>query len=353
MDTIKHNNVHGICVSFLVVVRNEEHYIEQCLMSILNQTFDPKRYEIIVVDGMSADRTREIVQRLIDEHQDYQIRLLDNPQKILAAGWNLGIKESKGQIIIRIDGHSSIDRDFISESVRVLNEHAEAWCVGGPTETINTTYIGRAIAAGMSSPVGVGNAMWRLGNFEGYVDTLAFGAYWRWVFDKIGLFDEDLVRNQDDELNLRIIINGGKIFMTPKIKSKYYSRNDLRKLWRQYFQYGFWRSRTIQKHRRPAVLRQVLPLLFVSSLVVLGLAGVFCKIALWLLGIEVAIYALGLLYGALDVGRKAGWKYALLAPIVFAILHFAYGLGSLWGIVRFVLLEGRFMPKPSDFKPSN
>ena len=353
MDTIKQNNVHGICVSVLVVVRNEEQYIEQCLVSILNQTFDPKRYEIIVVDGMSTDRTREIVERLINEHQDHQIRLLDNPQKILAPGWNIGIRESKGQIIIRIDGHGSIGRDFISKSVCVLREHPDAWVAGGYCKTVSSGYVGNVIAAAMSSPVGVGNAMFRLGNYEGYVDTIATGAYWRWVYDKIGMYDEELVRTEDDDLNRRIICAGGKIWLSKSIMSTYYSRSSLRKLWRQYFQYGFWRSRTIQKHRRPAVLRQVLPLLFVSSLVVLGLAGVFCKIALWLLGIEVAIYALGLLYGALDVGRKAGWKYALLAPIVFAILHFAYGLGSLWGIVRFVLLEGRFMPKPSDFKPSN
>ena len=352
MNPALDNETNDILVSFLIVVRNEQEYIEQCLRSILNQIFEPELYEIIVVDGMSTDRTREIVEQLINEHPARKIQLLDNPERTLATGWNLGIRKSKGKIIIRIDGHGSAPPDFISESVRALNEHPDAWCVGGPIETINTTYVGRAIATAMSSPVGVGNAMFRLGNYEGYVDTLAFGAYKRWVFDKIGLFDEGLLRNQDDELNLRLIINGGKIFMTPKIKSKYYSRTSLGKLWRQYFQYGFWRIRTLQKHKRAATLRQIVPLLFVSSLFVLAVGGIVSKIFWYILAATLLLYALALVYGSINVGRQAGWKYALLAPVVFAILHFGYGFGCLWGIVRFVLLRSKFMIKPSDAKLS-
>jgi len=171
-------------------------------------------------------------------------------------------------------------------------------------------------------------------------------------FDRIGLFDEELVRHQDDELNLRLIRGGGKIFMTPKIRSRYYPRSTLRKLWRQYYQYGFWRIKTMQMYGRPAVLRQSIPLLFVSSLGLLGLVGIFWKVAWWLLGAEFALYVLGLLYGVYDVSSKAGWKYALPAPLVFRILHFAYGIGGLWRIIRFVVLRGWKMKRVDEFKLS-
>jgi glycosyltransferase involved in cell wall biosynthesis len=335
-------------VSIIMPIRNEVDFIGRAIRSILDNDYPIDRIEVLVVDGMSADGTRDTVQQLCE--QDNRVSLYDNKRKVVPSALNIGIRNSKGQILIPVSGHAEVANDFIKQSVQQLQENPEVWCVGGPVEIVSTTYIGKAIATALTSPFGIGNAMWRLGNYEGYVDTLAFGAYWRWVFENIGIFDEQLVRNQDDELNLRLILHGGKIFITPKIKSRYYARSNMRKLWRQYFQYGFWRIRTMQKHRRPAVLRQAIPLLFVSSLGLLGLTGIFWEVAWWLLGVEVALYVLGLLYGVYDVSSKAGWKYALPAPLVFMILHFAYGVGGLWGIVRFVLLQGRFMAKPSDIK---
>jgi len=337
-------------VTVIIPCRNEADFIEKCVRSILDCDYDREMLEVIVVDGISTDGTREIIEQISGE--DDRLLLLDNPRKIVPTAMNIGIKRARGEIIIRVDGHAEVSRSFVRQSVDILTSKAEVWCVGGPIETISTTYVGRAIATAMSSPVGVGNAMFRLGNYEGYVDTLAFGAYRRWVFDKIGLFDEGLLRNQDDELNLRLIINGGKIFMTPKIKSRYYSRTSLGKLWRQYFQYGFWRIRTLQKHKRAATLRQIVPLLFVSCLIVLAVGGLVSKVFWCILAATFLLYALVLVYGSIDVGKQAGWKYALLAPVVFAILHFGYGFGCLWGIVRFVLLRGKFMTKPSDAKLS-
>jgi glycosyltransferase involved in cell wall biosynthesis len=337
-------------VTVIIPCRNEADFIKKCVRSILDCDYDREMLEVIVVDGISTDGTREVIEQISGE--DDRLLLLDNPRKIVPTAMNIGIKRARGEIIIRVDGHAEVSRSFVRQSVDILTSKAELWCVGGPIETISTTYVGRAIAAAMSSPVGVGNAMFRLGNYEGYVDTLAFGAYRRWVFDKIGLFDEELLRNQDDDLNLRLIMNGGKIFMTPKIKSRYYSRTSLGKLWRQYFQYGFWRIRTLQKHKRAATLRQIVPLLFVSSLIVLAVGGIVSKIFWCIFAATLLLYALALVYGSIDVGKQAGWKYALLAPVVFAILHFGYGFGCLWGIVRFVLLRGKFMTKPSDAKLS-
>jgi len=337
-------------VSVIIPCRNEADFIEATIKSLLDNDYPADKLEVLVVDGMSTDGTREVLQRLCAE--DSRVSPLDNSKRIVPTALNKGIINAKGKIVIPVSGHAVVAKDFIKESVRQLQSHPEAWCAGGPIEAVSTTYIGRSVAAAISSPIGAGNAMWRLGNYEGFVDTIAFGAYWRWVFDKIGLFDEELVRNQDDELNLRLIRNGGKIFLSPKIKSRYYARSGLRKLWRQYFQYGFWRIRTMQKHKRPATLRQVMPLLFVASLIVLGFGGILWQGFWWLLVAELCGYALGLLLGTVDVGRKGGWKYAPLAPLVFAILHFGYGLGSLWGIVRFVILRGRMLKKPEEAKLS-
>ncbi len=337
-------------VSVLLPIRNEADYIARCLRSLLASDYAHDRTELIVVDGMSDDGTRAVVERLAAEES--RIRLIDNPERIVPYAMNRGIRAAGGEIIIRVDGHAAVPTDFISQNVRALREHAEAWCVGGPVETINTTLVGRAIAGAMTSPVGVGNARFRLGNHEGYVDTLAFGAYRRWVFDRIGLFDEELVRNQDDELNLRVILGGGKIYMTPKIHSQYFARTSLRKLARQYYQYGFWRIRTIQKHRQPATLRQIAPLVFVVLWLVWALAGLAYAPLWWLLAAYAAVYAFGLAAGALDVLRRCGLGEALLAPVVFAILHFGYGLGSLKGLVWFVLLRRGPAQRPEEHKMS-
>lgn len=332
-------------VSIVVAVRNEADFIERCLVSLLRGDYPRDRMEILVVDGMSTDGTRAIVERIA--RQDPRVRLLDNPRKIVACGVNTGILASTGEIITWLGGHAEYAPDFISRSVEALRAHPEAWCVGGPIHTVAEGYVGRTIAAAMSTPVGVGNAMFRLAGYEGYTDTATFASYWRWVFDKIGLFDEELVRNQDDELNLRVILAGGKIYLSPKIRSEYYPRTSLRKLARQYFQYGFWRIRTIQKHRQPATLRQIAPLCFVLAwLILLGLTLAW-RPAAWMLATFACLYAVGLLLGALDVARRTGLKEAALAPIVFMILHFAYGIGSLRGLVWFIFLR-RGGGRPED-----
>jgi glycosyltransferase involved in cell wall biosynthesis len=324
-------------VSIIVPIYNEADSIEQCLNSIIENSYPVDRIEVLVIDGMSNDGTSEIVGRIVSKNT--HIHLLNNPQRFVSQAMNRGISEAKGSIIIRIDGHATIDPDFILRNVRSLEEHPEAWCVGGPVESINTTLVGKAIAAAMSSPIGVGNAMFRLGNYEGYVDTIAFGAYRRWVFERIGLFDEELVRNQDDELNLRILLVGGKIYMNPAIRSRYYPRVNLKKLGRQYYQYGFWRVRTIQKHRRPATLRQIAPLAFVCVWILLVLSAIVSYPGQWGLVGFATFYCLTLLTGMIGAIRRGEWKSGLLTPVIFPILHFAYGLGSLAGVGWWVLLR--------------
>jgi glycosyltransferase involved in cell wall biosynthesis len=337
-------------VSIIMPIRNEADFIEPAIKSILDNAYPAEKMEILVVDGMSDDGTRQVVERLASA--DGRIRILDNPRRIVPTAMNIGLKVAGGDLFIRVDGHAAVSPDFIRQSVRSLGDHPDAWVAGGYIETVAGNYTGQVIAAAMRSPIGVGNARFRLGDYEGWVDTLAFGTHHKWITEKIGYFDEELVRNQDDEFNLRIILAGGKIWMSRSIRSKYFSRGSLAKLWRQYFQYGFWRVRTLQKHKRPATLRQLVPLLFVVSLLLFGLSGLFWN-PLWLvLAVEVTLYAAGLLAGALDVGRRSGWRYAAPAPLVFAILHFAYGLGSLWGLIRFFVFRGRGIKKAEEMQMS-
>jgi glycosyltransferase involved in cell wall biosynthesis len=332
-------------VSVLVPIRNEADFIARCLRSLLDSDYTGD-LEILVIDGMSDDGTRAIVEQAAQSEP--RIHLLDNPHRIVPHAMNIGIRVARGDIILRVDGHAEVPADFVRRSVQVLQEHPECWCAGGQIETIGPTLVGRTIAAAMSTPVGVGNAMFRLKDYEGYVDTIAFGAYWRWVFDRIGLFDEELVRNQDDELNARLIQRGGKIYMSRSIRSRYFPRTNLRKLWRQYFQYGFWRIRTIQKLGRPATPRQVVPLVFVVLLILLVIGGALWSPLRWACGAYVAAYGLGLGAGSLQVARRAGMASFFLAPVVFAILHFAYGLGSLKGVIWFVLLRRGSLQRPEE-----
>ena len=337
-------------VSVIMPVRNEAGFIERAIKSILGNDYPAERMEVLVVDGASDDSTRQTVTKL-SEH-DSRVRMLDNPKRIVPAAMNIGINAARGDLFIRVDGHAEIPADFITKSVKCLEEHPEAWVAGGYIETVADDYTPRAIASAMRSPIGVGNSRFRLGNYEGWVDTLAFGAHHRWIVEKIGYFDEELVRNQDDEFNLRIILAGGKIWMSRSIESTYYSRGSLSKLWRQYFQYGFWRTRVLQKHKRPAALRQVVPILLVLSVLLLGSAGLLWRGFWILLAVEALLYLLVLAAGASDVGRRSGWQYSPMAPLVFFILHFAYGLGSLWGVTRFCVLKGRWMRRPEQMQMS-
>lgn len=323
-------------VTVIVPIRNEADFIEACLSSILRSDYPASQLQVIVVDGMSDDGSQAIVQRMIDG--DGRIQMFSNPDRIVPRAMNLALRNATGEIIVRIDGHTEVPEWFISRSVRTLMARPGCWCAGGAIETVSQTFVGRVIAACMASPVGVGNARFRLGGFEGDVDTLAFGAYWKWVFDRLGGFDEELVCNQDDEFNARVIAAGGRIFQSRDITSRYYARTTLIQLARQYFRYGYWRIRTIQKLGRPATVRQMVPMAFVLALTAVSVAAILFTPARRVLWTLLSVYACILLLGAVQVGRRLGVASALLSPVVFVILHVAYGVGSCVGLVRFSLV---------------
>ena len=324
-------------VSIILPVLNEAEYIENCIRSLMNNNYERDKIEILVYDGGSSDNTREIITRLSREYPGVQ--LLDNPKKYIAPAFNDGIKIARGRIIIRFDGHAEATADFIKNNIEVMEEHSDAWCVGGPVNTVSKNRTGKIIAAVMTCPVGVGNAGFRLGEYDGYVDGVMYGAYKTDELRSVGPVDEFLLRTEDDDLHFRIRQAGGKCYMSSKISSFFYCRGSFRKLWSQYFQYGFWRVPTTIKHNKLARVRQAIPMLFVLGWFAFILGGLFWRPLWYGLAIYASLYIITLLLGAILAINKKGFAAGVFTPLVFPILHFGYGLGTIAGIWRFLIMR--------------
>lgn len=321
-------------VSVVMPVRNESDYIGKSLRAVLAQDCGAERVEVLVADGCSTDGTREIVQDFARRFPS--VRLVDNPGRIVATGLNRVIAEARGEIIVRVDGHCEIAPDYVRRCIAHLRS-GEAEGVGGPLETVGETAVARVIARAMSSWFGVGGAPFRV-RTKGtmLVDTVAFPAYTREVMERAGPFDEELVRNQDDEYNYRLREMGARVLLAEDVRSRYYSRSSLKALWKQYLQYGYWKVRVMQKHPRQMRLRQFVPPLFVAGLLLAALIAPFSEVGRYLLaGLTGAYAGASLLASALVAARGLEPAMALL-PLVFAVMHFAYGLGFLGGLVAFV-----------------
>ena len=324
-------------VSVVIPIYNEEQYIEACLESVLAQDYDGE-VEILLVDGGSTDRTREIISRYIARYNN--IRLLDNPKRIAPVAMNIGIQNAHGELIIIMGAHADYAYDYVSKCVEwSLKTGADN--VGGPALARGNGYWGNAIEYAHYSPFGLGGADFRTGTYEGYTDTVFGGAFRREVFDKVGLYNERLVRNQDIELNSRIIASGGKCFITPEIKCKYYCRSNLRDLWQQNYNNGLWSIYTIRLTKSALSLRHFVPLLFVSSLIISLLLMILGWAVMsnwaWYLSLPFILcgvsYILSNTFFSIKIARRHSMKYfpALLA--VFATLHISYGCGSIKGLI--------------------
>jgi len=320
-------------VSIIMPVRNEEAYITRSLGAVLSQDYPKDLIEVYVVDGMSVDQTRRIVTGFQSDHPN--VKLLDNPGKIVSKGLNIALNYAKGEIIIRVDGHCEIAPDYVSKCVKYINQD-QVDCVGGPIATVGETHLAKAIATAMSSRFGVGNSAFRtIKDKSMLVDTVPFPAYKREAIEKTGRFDEELVRNQDDEYNYRLRKLNGKILLSPDIRSKYYSRSTLLSLWRQYFQYGYWKVRVLQKHPRQMSLRQFIPPVFVSALITLTLIAIAIPKGWVLLALVLGIYGFVNLIVSASLASKCGWQYFPVLPIIYGLLHLSYGSGFLAGLLKF------------------
>jgi succinoglycan biosynthesis protein ExoA len=321
-------------VSVIMPVYNEADFIKKSLNSVLSQKYPSDSMEIIIADGQSTDGTVEIIESLKDS-SNFPIHIVINLRKIAPIGLNCAIAKAKGEIIIRVDGHCEIEPDYVINCVKYLQEN-KADGVGGPIETIGKTLTSKAIAAAMSSNFGVGGSAFRcINNREMYVDTVAFPAYKREVFEKIGLFNEELVRNQDDEFNYRLRKSGGQILLAPDINSRYYSRSNFKSLARQYFQYGFWKVKVFQLHPKQMSLRQFVPLLFISTVFILLLTSLFSIWGQIILAGVLSLYLFAALYAGFKIVRNLKLSALPLVIFSFAILHFSYGFGFLAGLIHF------------------
>jgi hypothetical protein len=282
---------------------------------------------------MSADGTRDIVQRAI-EGSPVSVALLDNPDQIVSTALNMGLDRAQGEVIVRVDGHTIIAPDYVRQCVIEL-QHTGADNVGGRMVAVGEDAFGRAVALATSSPFGVGGARFHYAERPQWVDTVYLGAWPRTVFDRVGVFDPELVRNQDDEFNFRLTQAGGKIWLSPSIHSLYYSRATPRGLWRQYFQYGFYKVRVIQKRGAVPSWRHLVPAGFVLALAASLLLALITGDWPWALSVA-GPYILANALASLWTARE-NWQALPLLPVVFVILHTSYGLGFLKGLWVFVL----------------
>jgi succinoglycan biosynthesis protein ExoA len=320
-------------VTVVMPIRNEGSSIATSLAAVLRQDYPPDRLEVIVADGMSDDRTRERIDTAVDaaEFDAAPVTVIDNPGRIAATGLNAAISKAKGDVIVRVDGHCEIQPDHVTTCVQLLAQTG-ADNVGGVVVATGTTVVQRAVGLGTSSPFGVGNARFRYATEPGWVDTVFPGAWRRDVFDRIGGFDEELVRNQDDEHNLRLVQSGGGIWLDPSICTRYEPRGSLAALWRQYFEYGFHKVRVIQKRRTVASVRHVVPPLFIASILTGAAAATIARRPKLLLLVAVP-YATSTLAASLHAARSDRRAFPAL-PAVFATLHLSYGAGFIAGVWR-------------------
>ena len=337
-----------ILITVIVPCRNEERHITETIQRIVNQKGAGGSFvlELLVIDGKSSDNTVPLIKEEIKKND--RIKLIINEKKITPAAFNLGIKNASGRYVCILGAHAEISEDYLlmchntMKSVDVDN-------IGGTWKAKGVGYMGEAIALAFQNPFAVGGAKSHNLMYEGHVDSVWGGFYKKEVFEKIGLFDEELIRNQDDELNYRLIKSGGKIWQTPSIKYSYICRNSIKSLFFQYLQYGYWKVRVIQKHKLPASVRHLVPGLFVSLLSVLGIASLFNSASLILfLGLFAIYLAVVFLISCSACLKPNKIKFLPIMPIIFGAFHFGYGIGFLKGIWDFTICRKYSKKKITD-----
>jgi glycosyltransferase involved in cell wall biosynthesis len=316
-------------VSVVVPCRNERAHIEACLNSIVKQNLPAGGFEIIVVDGHSDDGTRFVLETLRNEAPNLVV--MDNPERITAAGMNVGVRAASGEFVAILGAHTVYAPNYLEVCLGLMQEHPEADCVGGPIVHEGDSAFGRAVALAMSHPLGIGNALHRYPAYEGYAEGACFPMFRRRVFERIGLYDETLVRNQDDEFNARLAKSGGKVYLSPGARSVYRVRETPRGLFQQFFQYGYWRVAVLRRHRFRTSLRRFAPVLLWGVFAALAIAALLLR-GPWI----VAAIALPLVYVAtigvigLQLAGLQKLGVAVRFPLAVGIMHAAYAFGFVW-----------------------
>lgn len=320
-------------VSLIIPCRNEEKFIAKCLNSLICQDFPKDKLEILVVDGISEDRTREIISK-------FKIQLIDNPKKYISSGLNIGIRNAKGEIIIRMDSHASYQKDYVSKCVTYLRKY-KADNVGGVIKTIpaENTLTAKTIAICLSHSFGAGGSYFRTGaNKPKWVDTVFGGCYKKELFEKIGFYNENMERSEDIEFNLRLKRAGGKILFAPDIICYYYPKSKLRDFFCHNINDGIWAILPLKYTKTVFAFRHYMPFLFISSLMVMLVLGIFLPFSFIIFIFIISFYLLISFYFSVRIAiKEKDIRFLYLMPISFATRHFAYGLGSIWGLIKLLI----------------
>ena len=323
-------------VSLIIPCYNEEKHITALLQAILEQTYPLSDLEVIIADGMSTDRTRAYIETFQHEHAQPQIKVIDNPKRLIPAALNLAIRASSGELITRMDAHTLPAKEYVALSVQAFDE-GKGEDVGGVIDVKpgSQNWIGKSIAVATRHPLGVGDARYRWSKTACYADTVAFGTYARKTFDEIGFYDESLVVNEDYELNVRLRAAGGRIWVDPAIRATYYSRPDLGSLARQYFTYGFYKLRMLKRYPRTMRWRQALPPLFLLAILMLLLLAIVWQTAGILLLSILALYLLILIAGTLpELNKQKNLLTLLGIPLAIMTMHFSWAAGFWWSFFK-------------------
>lgn len=322
-------------VSVIVPCYNEEKTIHLLLEALSGQSFPLHEMEVLIADGMSTDRTRMIIADYMRTHPELSVRIVDNPKRVIPSALNTAIQAARGEILIRLDAHSVPQREYIERCVDDL-ERGLGENVGGVWRIMpgGEGAMAKAIALASAHPLGVGDAVYRYAVEAAEVDTVPFGAFRKELINRIGGYNENLLTNEDYELNARIRMNGGKIWLDPTIVSCYFARSNLASLAKQYWRYGYWKLRMLINYPATLRWRQALPPLFVLSLFFcLGLLP-FWWVAGLLLGLELIGYTTVLVAASIPLARKYHQvKLVLLIPAAIAVMHLSWGSGFLWSLV--------------------
>ena len=324
-------------VSVVIPVRNEEAFIGRNLEAVLAQDYPADRLEILVADGRSTDRTRDVIQRIAErlefERTGARIVVVDNPERIMPTGTNAAIRRSTGDVIVLMGGHASMPSNYLRACVTTLVEQ-NADAVSGALDSVGDGLVGQAIAAAMGSPYGIGNSGFRTvaGGAPFEVDTIPFGAYRRTVFERVGLFNPHMVRHQDYEFNYRVRTSGGRMMLIPGLRARYHVRSTLGALWKQYWPNGIWKGRLLRRFPESVRVRHMIPAVFALVLVLSALGALFAPALGFVFGAVLGSYVGFLLVAMASFARRGQWRLLPVLPAVLLCLHLSYGLGVWYGL---------------------
>ena len=322
-------------VSVIIPCYNEQSTIRLLLEALCAQTYPRAEMEVIIADGMSQDKTRETISAFQTDFPELEVRVVDNSLRSIPSGLNRAIEASRGEIIVRLDAHSKPYPDYVEKCI-LAHAAGRGDNIGGVWEIQpgRQNWVAKSIAAAASHPLGVGDAMYRLAATASEVDTVPFGSYSRLLIERIGGYNEAQLTNEDYEFNARIRQAGGRVWLDPSIRSVYFARATFGELSRQYWRYGYWKWRMLRNFPGTVRWRQVLPPLFVLSLIVLVFFSLFISFGWWLLAAELILYFSALLLAGIHVALKHR-KYYLLPglPMAITAMHISWGGGFLWSML--------------------